>query len=226
MRPIHLLILLSCLPGITSCGLNIPTRVSPTVTKNQQPVVLSDETLITLGPRRLLEEISQGITERNHDIEVIDGLLFRDTAFPNGGWTLKQLLTPVNCHRVYDLLQVDYLVLVGRIGTEHGESGGFFLPLVVGAIHAENTVKLSATLFDLKRGKLSCQVYSEAQGKERVFAYVILVVGNTPQILTAATEGLAEGIINEINALKKNRKIRIAVMAAENPIQVKTSIDR
>ncbi|MGD9390367.1 MAG: hypothetical protein PVG18_07840, partial [Thioalkalispiraceae bacterium] len=78
----------------------------------------------------------------------------------------------------------------------------------------------------LKIGKLSFEVNSEAQGIARAFAYVILIGGKVPQILTAAIEGLSEGIVNELTALKQNRQIRIAVMAAENPDQAKTSSDR
>jgi hypothetical protein len=220
MRLGKLLFLILYTFSLSGCGISIPTSVTPTITKNRQPISISDDLLVTLGPRRLLEEISQEITNRSKDIEVVDALVYRDTVFPDGGWKLKQLLTPENCQRVYNLLQVDYLVLIGRINTETGEEEGFFIPLVVGAMSAERTVKLSATIYDLKSSEFSCEVYSEAQGKERVFSYVILVAGKTPQILTAAVDGLAEGVVDEINMQKHNSKTRIVVMAVENPTQV------
>lgn len=219
MRLAKLIILILCAFSLSGCGISIPTSVTPMITKSQQPISISDELLVTLGPRRLLEEISQGISDRSKDIEVVDALVYRDTVFPNGGWTLKELLTPKNCKRVYDLLQVDFLVLIGRINTETGNEEGFFIPLVVGAMSAERTVKLTATIYDLKSSKFSCEVYSEAQGKERVYSYVILVAGKTPQILTAAVDGLAKGVVDQLNLLKKNSKNRIVVMAVENPVQ-------
>ena len=48
-------------------------------------VQIAGEVYVTVGPRKLLEEVSKKITEHNHNIEIVDPLEFRDTAFPVGG---------------------------------------------------------------------------------------------------------------------------------------------
>jgi hypothetical protein len=202
---------------IMSCGAAVPSKAIPKVTRIEK-VVLPENTMVTLGPRRLLSEISHEIEESGANIEVIDGLLFRDTAFPNGGWTLQELLNPKTCSEVNRQLNVNYLVLVGSSKVTSEEEEGFMIPLLVGAMSVESASTLSAVIFDLGSGDQICQITSEARGKERVFAYVIFVVGSVPQIKTASIEGLANEVISVITELGAQETKRIAIMAAEVPL--------
>jgi hypothetical protein len=40
---------------------------------------------ITVGPRELIDNVSKRIVKQNPNIEIVDPLTFRDTAFPAGG---------------------------------------------------------------------------------------------------------------------------------------------
>jgi hypothetical protein len=94
----------SCIP--------VPYPVTPEVAISEKPV-LANDILLSVGPRELLESISREIKASHENIEIIDGELFRDTAFPEGGWRLGQLLEPSTCNRVQQQLNIDYLVIVG-----------------------------------------------------------------------------------------------------------------
>ena len=110
-------ILMSMLQG---CAIIIPTPVRPEVQRIDD-VVLNEDIYVTIGPRTLLKNVSDQIEKDRQNIIVEDPLLFRDTAFPEGGWLLKEFLDSQRCGEVVSQLGVEYLVLVGSRTTEEGE---------------------------------------------------------------------------------------------------------
>jgi len=62
----------------------IPYPTRPDVAQSEVITVADERTLVTLGPRKLLEKVTKEIQEANPAIDVVDGLTFRDVAFPEG----------------------------------------------------------------------------------------------------------------------------------------------
>ena len=217
-RITKLIVVVLILP-ISGC-LPLPYYVSPDVTINEQDELLDDGITLTIAPRELLEKISKVITDSHENIEIVDGLVFRDTAFPEGGWILSQLLDPVTRKRISMQLDVRYLVIVGR--DELSSSGGEYksiLPPVLGAASAENVSTISAAIIDIMTGETVCQISSEAHGTERFAHWVIIVAGTIPLTSASAIKGVAREIGRKINNLAGSEKIRIAILATENKLQ-------
>ena len=122
---------------------------------------------------------------------------------------------PENCRRINKELDVDYLVLVSTKGVIVGEEEGFFIPLLVGAMVADEEITVDAMLLYLKTGKSVCQISSEAHGKEKLFYWVIVVIGTGPFTESSAITDLGEEMANVIRKHAKTDKVRIAIMAAE-----------
>jgi len=199
------------------CGVAVPTRPAVAVERGQ-PVEIGEEAVVSLGPRRLLEELSGEIAEQYPDIEVVDGLLFRDTAFPEGGWKLATLFESGAGRQVSEALGVDYLVLVGAAKTKEGEEKGFLVPLLAGAMSVESSMTLSAMIVDLRSGEQISRIECTAHGTSRMVYYVIFIAGTGPMSLqSGAAEGLAGEIGKVITGLSPRGKQRVAVLALEYP---------
>ena len=199
---------------LVGCGAGVPSKASVNVRRIDDGRV-DQAVVVTLGPRRLLEKISKEIIDNNGKIEIVDSLLFRDTAFPEGDWSLQRLLEPEVHSQVAGALNVDYLILVGSSESTSGEGEGFILPMVVGAGSWEESTKISAVIIELKRGGVVTQIESIGSGTGHLLHYVIFVVGNEPQTATGAIDGLAKEIGNVLVGINQSKRIRIAVMAIE-----------
>lgn len=200
---------------LSGCALTVPVDGSLETSRHDKaefPV----NTLLTVGPRRLLEYLAAHIAESDPDLEIVDALLFRDTAFPQGGWQLHELLEPVQRNRVARQLRVDYLVLITPLVYAVGNDSGFFVPLVAGAQSAEHKSSLSATIYDLKAGTVLCRIDAAASGKERVYSYVILFTGTTPHVVTPVLNALVEEVVKAVKSAKPLPHVRIAVLATES----------
>jgi hypothetical protein len=209
-------LLLLMVSSIAGCGVGVPSKPAVEVERSQ-PVRIAKGAVISLGPRRLLEEISAEIEKKYQDIEIVDGLLFRDTAFPKGGWNLETLLQPNVSTTVSEQLDADYLVLVGQLELGQGEEEGFFFPMLVGAMSIEGFSTISAVILDLRTGKLVSKIDCEARGTSYIFHYVIFIAGNEPLLGSGATKGLAGEIGALITELSPTGKRRVAVLALEYP---------
>jgi len=174
----------------------------------------SEEDLVTIEPRRFLDKLELYIGEIDSEIEIVDSLRFRDEAFPEGGWLLKDLLDKENCNRVYESLSVDYLILLESIDRSTSEEHGFHLPplYIVGSVDEKLTA--SAIVIDIHSASQLCKVSSEAQGHFVVYQYVIFMGAYFPRLLMPSLKGLAEGIVKLIRE-KRGSHVRIAVLAAE-----------
>ena len=197
--------------SVISC-VYIPYPV-PAEVKYVQNASFPEDTILTLGPRDLLADVAESITETDSNIVVIDGELFRDTAFPEGDWTLNKMLMLDTCSRINKQLDVDYLIVVSTKGVIEGEAEGFYF--LVGAMVSDEEFTIDAMLLDLKTAESVCHISSEAHGKEKGFIWIIVMVAAGPTTKSSAITDLGEEIANIIRKKAKSEKISIAIMAAE-----------
>lgn len=192
----------------------VPYPVTPEI-RRIDDVEIIDPVLVTIGPRRLIDAVSESIVKHHADVELVDPLLVRDTAFPDGGWSLQELLQSGRCKAVAEQLDVQYLVLVAPAKLERGEEKGVFIPLAFGAMKASEKSTLSSVIVDLGNGSLLCQVQAEASGHERLLYYVIYIVAADPRTEAAVIEGLGKTIAETLASHRPGERLRIAVLAAE-----------
>ena len=208
-------VVMVCIISAMGCGVGIPSKAVVKVERSQE-ITIEDNTVISISPRRLLEGITEAIEASYKNIEVVDGLLFRDTAYAEGGWRLKKLLIPEHSRRLVEQLNVDYLVVAGPIKVSHGETKGFMVPMLLGALSAEGVSTIAAMIIDLRTGEVVSRLVAEARGTTHIYHYVIIVAGNEPQTDSGAIEGLAKEIGKVITGLTGSGTVRIAVLGLED----------
>jgi hypothetical protein len=194
----------------------IPYPTRPDVAQSEVITVADERTLVTLGPRKLLEKVTKEIQEANPAIDVVDGLTFRDVAFPEGDWNLAGLLEPEACERVREQLGVDYLVLVGPMSYVEGEPKGHFGLWIggYGAAQVDIESELAAVIVDLKTREAVSQVTSEAHGTQTAAGLFYFVV-TFPITDSAAIRGLGDEVARVITERAGTQPVRIAVLAGE-----------
>lgn len=212
------LVILLTAPVLSGCALTVPVEGTHAASRHEN-TGLADDTLVTVGPRRLLDLLAQRIAASGRQLEVVDALRFRDTAFPQGGWRLHELLDTGTRDNVARNLPVDYLVLVSPLIYSVGDENGFFVPLVAGAQSAEHKSSLSATIYDMASGRALCRVDASASGTERVLSYVILFTGTTPHVVAPVVDALVKEIVQAIESANTRTRPRIAILAAEPVLQ-------
>jgi hypothetical protein len=202
--------------GLTGCAVTAPVQGTTQVSHREDPALPGDA-LVSVGPRRLLEHLSNRISSAAPQLKLVDGLRFRDTAFPQGGWRLRDLLETGSRTRLVRELGVDHLVLVSQLEYTVGEESGFLVPLVAGAQSADHKATLSATVYNLKSGLALRRIDSVAIGKERVYSYVILFSGTTPHVVTPLLDAMVKEIVDTLGTVNGHGASRIAILAAETP---------
>lgn len=201
--------------GVAGCIL-IPYPLTPRVERVEE-VRVAQDVLVSAGPRRQLEGISERLQEARPGLSVVDPITFRDAAFPGGGWRLQELLEPARCRRLAEDLRVRFLVLIGSGATDAHDLMGLAFPIMlpVAAMGAGETSVLSAVVFDLETGEPACRLRSQAGGPGVFLAWVIYVAAVVPLTERAAQRGLADAIAETLAAEAGSGPLRIAVMAAE-----------
>ena len=202
--------------GMSSCVM-IPYEPSADVSLSDDGHMPLGDLMVTVGPRELLEKVSEEIEKADSKIEITDPIAFRDAAFPSGNWRITRLLEKGNCRRVSRELGVEYLVLVGEVkeieGDEVGGIGvwiGFY-----GAGYAEEEVRLSATIIDMANERHLFDIDSSARGTSSGVGlfYGLFIV---PMTESGAIEGLGQEIAKRIRNSSSKENIKIAVLAMEN----------
>ncbi|MDH3375116.1 MAG: hypothetical protein OEM85_17290 [Gammaproteobacteria bacterium] len=207
-------------------GCIAPQTVDPEIHVIEK-VRLADDVLVSVGPRRILESLSKRIAKHDRDIAIVDGLTFRDTAFPEGEWRLSALVeVPERRSSVAAALDVKYLVLVGPAKLEEiTDEKGEFYGIVPSAVSGTETSTLSAVVIDLNSGQSLSQIVAKASGTYRVGAYLIYVAGTDPMTESAVYSGLSEAIVGAVRKDSGEGKVRLALLAAEGTAEPFRSLD-
>lgn len=210
-------VLIILLHALTGC---VPYPVSPEASISTD-ISIDQELLLTLSPREYLEDFAEEIASSYDNIEVVDGFLFRETAFPEGGWELKKLLEPDSCSRVKAELDLDYVVILGQEETLQGDVKGILIPFF-GAGTQELESRVSAAVLDISSGSFECQINVEAEGHAAAIFFVIVGGAVQPLTKSSAISGLARETGHVIDQLAGSEKARIAVIAAAAPFKKPT----
>lgn len=203
---------------LTSCAVAVPTSVKPQITRsNVEGAEIDTNIKLALTSRRLLDDVSKYINEIHDNIEVVDGFVFRDTAFRDAENTLENILSPAACDRITNELGVDYLVVLNPlVARTLGDEGGFFVPMLAGAMSQEHESSITSMIIDLRTRKMVCNIKSKAIGTDRLLYYVIFIAGHVAQTDKSVIKGLSAEIGNVINEHNQHKKTRIAIMVDES----------
>jgi hypothetical protein len=180
------------------------------------PAEFEGEIYLTIGPRTFLDQLEAAIKDEAPDAVFVDRLLFRDALFPDGGWTLRQLLgREAGCGSGSP--QADYLVLIGRpqYAKSHEKGGVVFYLGFFGAAKSETTGELSALIIDLKDCRPVTIVTARAEGGG-VRCRPLLWPVYLPQDRQERPRLFRAGVAEALRELGPRRGLRIALMAAES----------
>jgi len=201
----------------------VPYKPPADVVRNQEVALDPANTVITLGPRKQIEELAEAIREEDKAITVVAAQEFLDIAFLDADITLARALEPATCARVHDKLGTDYLVLAGTVTRRAGEKQGGLLVTFgfYGAGSQKEHVTALATVIDLRKAQLLGDVNSHAEGTMVGVGlfYGLFVI---PMTGTSAREGLARGLVSAMREQSGPGALRIAVLAAETGSPVAT----
>ncbi len=199
---------------LTGCVI-VPHPVAPHIERAEE-IRPADDILVSVGPRRLLEKITDKFSKRRKDITVVDALTFRDAAFPDGGWQLADLLERGNAARVGSELDVQFLILIGAANIEKlGEDKGVYVPGLIGLQYTEQTSVLSVLVIDLPNAQPVAQYRIEASGTAGMLNFVIYFAMKFPMTEAAVLRGLMDALDKSVAVQTGHDETRIAILAAE-----------
>ena len=204
------------LPVLLLAGcIAIPYEVAPEIVETGRVVFPSEAILLTRGPRQFLELMEQAVLEFDSRIVIIDGMGFRDTAFPDGGWTLQEMQGSPALMRVRQQLQVDYLLLFGPLAEEFSGWPVIPYPIPIGAGKSESQTTLSALVIDLNNGQPVSQldVTAAGGGAGATFFFSVFSFAETRD---STVNGMARALIREIREHSSKPQPKIALLAAES----------
>jgi len=200
---------------LCSACIVLPVPVEPKI-EPVNDVEIPDEMLVSLGPGNLLDALTKKLVKNNPDIEVVDALTFRDTAFPDGGWRLKDLLDPIVAAQVADMTNVIHLALVSvRNLNEWDEDFSVMVPLAFGALSGEEKSVMSVMIFDLRQPQAVAKSVVTAIGHTRGAYLVVYGLFFDPMTVAGVENGVVEAIAQAVTSEAGDKPVRIALLAAE-----------
>lgn len=199
--------------AISGCVV-VPYPVADTVETVDQ-ATLDKQIVVTAGPRRMIEAISERVQDRDPDIDIMPPVEFRDAAFPDGGWTLAALLTEAsNDRRVRTGAR--YLIVVGSDPiTTTGEDKGGYVPALAGVMYTTQTSTLTGTLIDLQTAEPVRFFRVSAEGTPAAAIWIVVSAVKYPMTESAVLNGFAEALVGEIRQAMPSGPVRVAMLAAE-----------
>jgi hypothetical protein len=194
----------------------VPYKPKAEIVDQRVAEVDSTAFIVTLGPRKMLDEFTRAIVDEDDELSVVPPQEFLDAAFIDEDASLAKMLEPETCARVRERLGADYLVLIGEVteSTQDEHGGMAFYMGFFGAQSSEEHAIAVATVIDLVHSRPLSEVSSHAQGRSRgvgVF-YGLFVV---PLTDSSARDGLARAVVADIRSQSGPGKLRIGVLAAE-----------
>jgi hypothetical protein len=175
-----------------------------------------EQVIVSIGPRRFLDQASKSIGSAERRVELFDRQSFRDAAFPEGGWTLQELLgEPAREH--VSALGLDYAVLLGPIATEMLDSKGAAIRQlgVWGYDKTDERATLSAVVIDLRSSMIIDFIEVEAAGSSGAAGLFYGVIW-APSFDASIMKGMARHVADTLVAAKPQGPIRTVVVAAES----------
>jgi hypothetical protein len=192
---------------------------SPPTESQSTPVRLenAEQVILSIGPREMLEDTTALLRRRDRELEIVDGLAFRNAVFPEGGWRLSQMLDPAARPRLA-ASGADYLVVVGPVQVEADEGHGMFLEVpgfgFYGAAAGSTNGSALVLIVDLARGEVLDAVSTRATGTDVAvgFFYGLIVHATTE---TSVRNACLDSVVETIRAARPVGVVRLALMAAE-----------
>lgn len=173
-------------------------------------------TFVTIGPRRFLEDVGKEIVRLDPKIKLVDNLALRDALFPNGGWSLEELLQEASRPNLA-ASGADYLAIIGPPKVGKTDSSGMFLWYLISLGAEKSTMhsSLSAMLVDLKQGQTTGGVNIRVDGEGAAVGYVYAVIV-TPMMDASLLQGTASGIVQAVRRMRPGGNVRIGLLARED----------
>ena len=193
----------------------VPYSVTPVIEVTES-VEIEEDALVSVGPRRFLDKLMEMIGKKDARIEFVDGLTFRDTAFPDGGWRQTDLLEPTVAARAVASLDIRLAVLVGQRPTGTlSEETDLMVPALGGYYSGRETSVLDAIIIDLETATVVNRITAEASGRGRIVGYTIVFAGTVPRTEAAVIDGIVDSITETIQRHITDDRIRVTLLAAE-----------
>jgi len=206
-----LVALLTLLAGCVVIPYTPPSETQHDLTDVPSP----EQVLLSIGARRFLEKMADGLQKAEPRIEYVDAQTFIDTAAPEGDLTLARLLEPGTSERIA-ALRTDYLVIVGEAEDEILKSSGGMLAYAgfFGAQKITGSTRYWAAVIDLHTMQLLEQLTTSSTGTDAGIGlfYGLFVVSNTDG---SARKGVIRNLAAMLTAAKPEGPIRLVVVARE-----------
>lgn len=200
---------------LSSCVI-LPYTPSAETVRSPCPMPLEEKVQLNIGPRHLLDEVAGEIQSRLPAMVEVDRLEFRDAAFPDGGWTLGQLLDgEQGCRNLPQ--PADYLVLIGQpqYDTVDSKGGVAFYLGFFGAGKSTSTGDFSALVIDLRHCCPVNVVTAESEGTN-LGAGLFYGLFIYPMVDRSVLDGLGRGVADLLAESSSGAPLRVVVMAAES----------
>ena len=196
----------------------VPYKPRADVVESQDVALDPAGVLVTLGPRALLEEITEAIVDEDKQIRIVPAQDFLDVAIPGDDLTLQGLLASGNAQRARELTGADYLVLVGEKKEYTTDEFGGVVPYLgfYGLYKGNEHTTLLSTIIDLEQARPLSDVSAHAKGTSAGAGafYGLFVV---PMTGSSARDGMARGIVAALRHAAGAGPLTIAVAAGERP---------
>jgi hypothetical protein len=201
---------------LASACVIVPYTPKSSVVHRPAQIDAPEQVLVSIGPRRFLDQASESLVAADRRVELVDRVLFRDTAFPDGGWTLQELLEEQARGRI-TTLGVDYAVLLGPMQSETVDSKGEIMVYIGlwGYTKSDERAALSAAIIDLRSSAIIDFVALEAAGSEGAAGLFYGVVWY-PRFDASIMKGMGRHVAATLVAARPEGPIRTVVVAAES----------
>lgn len=196
----------------------VPYKPRAEVVESQDVALDPAGVLVTLGPRALLEEITEAIVDEDKDIRIVPAQDFLDVAIPGDDLTLQGLLASGHAQQARRVTGADYLVLVGEKKEYTTDEFGGVVPYLgfYGLYKGNEHTTLLSTIIDLEQARPLSDVSAHAKGASAGAGafYGLFVV---PMTGSSARDGMARGIVAALRHAAGTGPLTIAVAAGERP---------
>jgi hypothetical protein len=202
---------------ITGCVV-VPYKPKAEVVESQEVALDPAAVMVTLGPRSLVEEITEAIADEDKEIRIVPAQDFLDVAIPGEDATLQGLLSSGHAQRARQLTGADYLVLVGEKKEYTTDEAGGMIPYLgfYGLFKEKDHTTLLSTIIDLAHARPLSDVSAHAQGTAAGAGafYGLFIV---PMTGSSARDGLVRGVVATLRRAAGPGSLAIAVAAGERP---------